>query len=44
MYHSENTVSRTLAFIYAQDYMTNHRAKAILYVRINNIKQPEYTW
>jgi len=44
MYHSGNTVSRALAFIYVQDHMANHRAKANLYIRMNNIKPPEYTW
>jgi len=44
MYHSGNTVSRSLAFIYVQDHMANHRAKANLYIRMNNIKPPEYTW
>jgi uncharacterized damage-inducible protein DinB len=44
MYHSENTVSRALAFIYVQDHMANHRAKANLYIRMNNIKPPAYTW
>jgi len=24
--------------------MANHRAKANLYIRMNNIKPPEYTW
>lgn len=44
MYHSGNTVSRAFAFFYVQDHMTNHRAKANLYLRMNNIKPPEYTW
>ena len=44
MYHSGNTVSRALAFIYVQDHMANHRAKANLYIRMNNMKPPEYTW
>ena len=44
MYHSGNTVSRALAFIYVQDHMANHRAKANLYIRMNNIKPTEYTW
>ena len=44
MYHSGNTVSRALAFIYVQDHMANHRAKANLYIRMNNITPPEYTW
>jgi len=44
MYHSGNTVSRALAFVYVQDHMANHRAKANLYVRMNNIEPPEYTW
>ncbi|HDZ04716.1 hypothetical protein LCGC14_0345300 [marine sediment metagenome] len=44
MYHSGNTVSRAFAFFYVQDHMTNHRAKANLYLRLNNIQPPEYTW
>ena len=44
MFHSGNTVSRAFAFFYVQDHMTNHRAKANLYVRRNNIQPPEYTW
>ena len=44
MYHSKNTVSRAFAFFYVQDHMANHRAKANLYIRMNNIKPPEYTW
>ncbi|GMN09484.1 hypothetical protein MTsPCn9_00600 [Croceitalea sp. MTPC9] len=44
MYHSGNTVSRAFAFFYVQDHLTNHRAKANLYLRMNNIKPPEYTW
>ncbi|MGB5819205.1 MAG: DinB family protein [Saonia sp.] len=44
MYHSGNTVSRAFAFFYVQDHMANHRAKANLYIRMNNIDPPEYTW
>ena len=44
MYHSGNTVSRAFAFFYVQDHMTNHRAKANLYLRMNDIAPPEYTW
>lgn len=44
MYHSGNTVTRAFAFFYVQDHMTNHRAKANLYIRMNNIEPPEYTW
>ena len=44
MYHSGNTVSRAFALFYVQDHMTNHRAKANLYIRMNNINPPEYTW
>jgi uncharacterized damage-inducible protein DinB len=44
MYHSGNTVSRAFAFFYVQDHMANHRAKANLYVRMNGIAPPEYTW
>ncbi len=44
MYHSGNTVSRAFAFFYVQDHMANHRAKANLYIRLNNIQPPEYTW
>lgn len=44
MYHSGNTVSRAFAFFYVQDHMANHRAKANLYIRMNNIQPPAYTW
>ncbi|PWL38258.1 hypothetical protein DKG77_08240 [Flagellimonas aquimarina] len=44
MYHSGNTVSRAFAFFYVQDHLTNHRAKANLYLRMNNIEPPAYTW
>jgi len=44
MYHSGNTVSRGFALFYVQDHMANHRAKSNLYLRMNNIKPPEYTW
>ena len=44
MYHSGNTVSRAFALFYVQDHMANHRAKANLYLRMNTIEPPEYTW
>lgn len=44
MYHSGNTVSRAFAFFYVQDHMANHRAKSNLYLRMNDIEPPEYTW
>ncbi len=44
MYHSGNTVSRAFAFFYVQDHLTNHRAKANLYLRMNGIEPPKYTW
>ncbi len=44
MYHSGNTVSRAFAFFYVQDHLTNHRAKANLYLRMNRIEPPAYTW
>ncbi len=44
MYHSGNTVSRAFALFYVQDHMANHRAKANLYLRMNGIQPPEYTW
>ena len=44
MFHSGNTVSRAFAFFYVQDHMANHRAKANLYIRMNGIDPPEYTW
>ena len=44
MYHSGNTVSRAFAFFYVQDHMANHRAKSNLYIRINGVQPPEYTW
>ena len=44
MYHSGNTVSRAFALFYVQDHLTNHRAKANLYLRMNEIEPPAYTW
>lgn len=44
MFHSGNTVSRAIALFYVQDHMTNHRAKANLYIRMNGIQPPAYTW
>ncbi len=44
MYHSGNTVSRAFALFYVQDHVTNHRAKANLYLRMNGIQPPSYTW
>lgn len=44
MYHSGNVVSRSFAFFYVQDHMANHRSKSNLYVRLNSIDPPEYTW
>ncbi|MFK7982041.1 MAG: DinB family protein [Saprospiraceae bacterium] len=44
MYHSKNEVSRAFALFYVQDHLANHRAKANLYVRMNGIEPPHYTW
>ena len=44
MYHSGNVVSRAFAFFYVQDHMANHRSKSNLYLRLNDIKPPAYTW
>lgn len=44
MYHSKNEVSRAFALFYVQDHLANHRAKANLYVRMNGIDPPAYTW
>jgi uncharacterized damage-inducible protein DinB len=44
MYHSGNTVSRAFALFYVQDHMNNHRSKANLYIRMNGVDPPEYTW
>ncbi|MEX0275076.1 MAG: DinB family protein [Flavobacteriaceae bacterium] len=44
MYHSGNVVSRAFAFFYVQDHMANHRSKSNLYLRMNHIEPPEYTW
>ena len=44
MYHSKNEVSRAFALFYVQDHMANHRAKANLYVRMNGMAPPAYTW
>ena len=44
MYHSKNEVSRAFALFYVQDHLANHRAKSNLYIRMNGIDPPEYTW
>jgi uncharacterized damage-inducible protein DinB len=44
MYHSGNTVSRAFALFYVQDHMANHRSKSNLYLRMNEVEPPEYTW
>ena len=44
MYHCGNTVSRAFAFFYVQDHMANHRSKSNLYLRMNDIDPPDYTW
>lgn len=44
MYHSGNTVSRAFALFYVQDHMANHRSKSNLYLRMNAVEPPEYTW
>ncbi len=44
MYHSGNKVSRAFALFYVQDHMANHRAKANLYLRMNQLEPPTYTW
>ena len=44
MYHSKNEVSRAFALFYVQDHLANHRAKANLYIRMNGIEPPSYTW
>ena len=44
MYHSKNEISRAFALFYVQDHLANHRAKANLYVRMNGIEPPAYTW
>ncbi len=44
MYHSKNEVSRAFALFYVQDHLANHRAKSNLYIRMNGIAPPEYTW
>lgn len=44
MYHSKNEVSRAFALFYVQDHLANHRAKANLYIRMNRITPPSYTW
>lgn len=44
MYHSGNVVSRAFALFYVQDHMANHRAKSNLYLRMNGIEPPAYTW
>lgn len=44
MYHSKNEVSRAFALFYTQDHLANHRAKANLYIRMNGITPPSYTW
>ncbi|MFY0601565.1 MAG: DinB family protein [Cyclobacteriaceae bacterium] len=35
-------LKRYITILFIQDHLTNHRAKANLYIRMNNIKPPEY--
>ncbi|TMM59015.1 DinB family protein [Maribacter algarum] len=44
MYHSGNIVSRAFALFFTQDHLANHRAKSNLYLRMNGVEPPEYTW
>ena len=44
MFHSKNEVSRAFALFYVQDHLANHRDKANLYIRMNGIEPPHYTW
>ncbi len=44
MYHSGNMASRAFALFYVQDHMANHKAKTNLYLRMNGMEPPEYTW
>lgn len=39
---SGEMMKRYMTIYFVQDHLTNHRAKANLYIRINNIKPPEY--
>ncbi|MEQ8472783.1 MAG: DinB family protein [Marinoscillum sp.] len=39
---SGKMMKRYIAVMFVQDHLANHRAKANLYIRINNIKPPEY--
>ena len=38
----DTKISRAQAVIFAHDHVTNHRAKANLYLRMNNIDPPNY--
>ncbi len=38
----QTTITRGQAIIFAHDHVTNHRAKANLYLRMNNIEPPNY--
>lgn len=37
-------VTRYMAVMFVQDHLTNHRAKANLYIRINDIRPPRYAF
>ncbi len=37
-------VPRYMAVMFVQDHLTNHRAKANLYIRINDIRPPRYAF
>jgi len=39
-----NMMPKSQAMIFIQDHLTNHRAKANLYIRINNIDPPKYMY
>ena len=39
-----NMMPKSQAMIFIQDHLTNHRAKANLYIRMNDIKPPSYMY
>jgi uncharacterized damage-inducible protein DinB len=39
-----NKMSKQMAVLFVQDHVTNHRAKANLYVRMNGITPPKYRY
>ncbi|WP_420387476.1 DinB family protein [Roseivirga sp.] len=40
--HGEFPLTKWQSLLFMRDHITNHRAKAVLYLRLNGIKPPDY--